>query len=56
MITPGNGWERNWDPVSQTPWLFNSETKHFISYDDPESLSIKVDHAVCEDLAGVMVW
>ncbi|CEP15061.1 hypothetical protein [Parasitella parasitica] len=56
MITPGKGWERNWDSVSQTPWLFNPETKHFISYDDPQSLSIKVQHAVCEDLAGVMVW
>ncbi|GAN08582.1 chitinase [Mucor ambiguus] len=56
MVTPGKGWERNWDQVSQTPWLFNPETKHFISYDDPESLNIKVEHAICEDLAGVMVW
>ncbi|EPB85064.1 hypothetical protein HMPREF1544_08193 [Mucor circinelloides 1006PhL] len=56
MVTPGKGWERNWDQVSQTPWLFNPDTKHFISYDDPESLNIKVQHAICEDLAGVMVW
>ncbi|OAD09139.1 glycoside hydrolase family 18 protein, partial [Mucor lusitanicus CBS 277.49] len=56
MVTPGKGWERNWDQVSQTPWLFNPDTKHFISYDDPESLNIKVEHALCEDLAGVMVW
>ncbi|KAL9556860.1 hypothetical protein MBANPS3_001682 [Mucor bainieri] len=56
MVTPGKGWERTWDQVSQTPWLFNPETKHFISYDDPESINIKVEHAICEDLAGVMVW
>lgn len=56
FITPGEGWQRHWDDVSQTPWLFNSETKNFISYDDPQSLNIKVEHALCEDLAGVMVW
>lgn len=56
FVTPGEGWQRNWDEVSQTPWLFNPETKNFISYDDPKSLNIKVEHALCEDLAGVMVW
>lgn len=56
MVTAGEGWQRNWDDVSQTPWLFNPSTKDYISYDDPQSLSIKVQHAICEDLAGVMVW
>lgn len=56
FVTPGEGWQRHWDQVSQTPWLFNPTTKNFISYDDPQSLNIKVEHALCEDLAGVMVW
>lgn len=56
FVTPGPGWERHWDKVSQTPWLFNPITKNFISYDDPQSLKVKIDHALCEDLAGVMVW
>ncbi|KAI9487823.1 MAG: glycoside hydrolase [Benjaminiella poitrasii] len=56
MITPGKGWQRNWDKTTQTPWLFNPATKVFISYDDPQSLNIKIQHALCEDLAGVMVW
>lgn len=55
-LTAGEGWQRYWDEVTQTPWLFNPATKHFISYDDPQSLKIKVEHALCEDLAGVMVW
>lgn len=42
--------------MTKTPWLFNPSTKHYISYDDPQSLDIKVQHALCEDLAGVMVW
>ncbi|EIE85542.1 hypothetical protein RO3G_10252 [Rhizopus delemar RA 99-880] len=54
FITPGEGWVRHWDDVTQTPWLFNPTTQHYITYDDPQSLNIKVQHALCEDLAGVM--
>ncbi|KAJ2394166.1 hypothetical protein GGI05_002161 [Coemansia sp. RSA 2603] len=49
-------WVKQWDPVSQTPWLFNPSTKQFISYDDPQSLKIKVDYAASKGLAGTMIW
>jgi chitinase len=49
-------WVRNWDSISQTPWLFNPSSKTFISYDDPQSIKVKVDYALCQDLNGVMVW
>lgn len=49
-------WIRKWDKVTQTPWLFNPKDKTFISYDDPKSISIKVDYALCKDLGGVMVF
>ncbi|RKP37176.1 glycoside hydrolase [Dimargaris cristalligena] len=52
--TTGAGWTRNWDTKSQTPWLFNEQTKNFISYDDPTSLRIKVDYARQQQLGGVM--
>lgn len=52
----GPGWQRYWDDVTKTPWLFNPETKIYISYDDPQSLSVKVNHALCENLGGLMVW
>ncbi|CAO3687683.1 hypothetical protein G6F70_001222 [Rhizopus microsporus] len=56
FVSTGAGWTRHWDDVSQTPWLFNPSSQIYITYDDPQSLSIKVQHAMCEDLAGVMVW
>ncbi|KAI8376995.1 glycosyl hydrolases family 18-domain-containing protein [Blakeslea trispora] len=56
LITADKGWYRQWDNATKTPWLFNPSTKQYISYDDPSSLQIKIQHAVCEDLAGVMVW
>ncbi|ORZ08325.1 glycoside hydrolase [Absidia repens] len=52
----GDGWIRHWDDHSKTPWLFNPASKLFISYDDPESLQIKVDYVGCEELGGVMIW
>ena len=56
MVTAGQGWKRYWDDYAKTPWLFNPQSNIYISYDDPQSLQIKIDHALCEDLAGVMVW
>lgn len=49
-------WVRQWDSKSQTPWVFNPQTSIFISYDDPQSLKIKVDYAASKGLAGGMVW
>ena len=49
-------WIRQWDKVSQTPWLFNPKTKIFISYDDPQSIAVKVKYAKSKNLGGVMVW
>ncbi|KAJ2841259.1 hypothetical protein GGI22_007967, partial [Coemansia erecta] len=54
--TAASPWVRQWDSVSQTPWLFNPSTKQFISYDDPKSLKIKVDYAASKGLAGTMIW
>lgn len=49
-------WVRQFDPVSQTPWVFNPNTKAFISYDDPQSLKVKVAYAASKGMAGAMVW
>ncbi|KAI8865569.1 chitinase, partial [Ramicandelaber brevisporus] len=52
----GSGWSRYWDDTTKTPWLFNNQTKVFISYDDPVSLGYKVDYAAAQGLLGVMTW
>ena len=54
--TAGTPWIRNWDNITQTPWLFNPTDKTFISYDDPQSLGIKINYALCQGLGGAMVW
>ncbi|KAG0002666.1 hypothetical protein BGZ79_002550 [Entomortierella chlamydospora] len=54
--TPASGWSRYWDDGTQTPWLFQASTNTFISYDDIQSLTIKVNYVKQLGLRGVMVW
>ncbi|KAJ2706656.1 hypothetical protein FB645_001406 [Coemansia sp. IMI 203386] len=54
--TASGAWTRQWDSVTQTPWLYNKDTKIYLSYDDPDSIKIKSDYAASRGLAGVMIW
>ncbi|KAJ2443285.1 hypothetical protein GGF42_006686, partial [Coemansia sp. RSA 2424] len=49
-------WVRTWDSATSTPWLFNPSTNTFITYDDPQSIQLKVNYAAAKGLAGTMVW
>ncbi|KAJ2741215.1 hypothetical protein GGI20_005344 [Coemansia sp. BCRC 34301] len=49
-------WVRTWDSATSTPWLFNPSTNTFITYDDPQSIQLKVSYAAAKGLAGTMVW
>ncbi|KAJ1833274.1 hypothetical protein LPJ63_002899 [Coemansia sp. RSA 2711] len=51
-----NGWQRFWDPQTQTPWLFHNASSTYIGYDDPESLAIKANYIITSGLVGAMVW
>ncbi|KAI9296613.1 glycoside hydrolase, partial [Neoconidiobolus thromboides FSU 785] len=50
------GWIRKFDSITQTPWLFNKNTKTFIAYDDIQSLKVKTDYVRCNGLRGAMLW
>ncbi|KAJ2721831.1 hypothetical protein GGI07_003714 [Coemansia sp. Benny D115] len=49
-------WLRNWDSISLTPWVFNTNSKIFISYDDPWSVSAKANYVLERGLGGVTVY
>ncbi|MEK8127917.1 glycosyl hydrolase family 18 protein [Paenibacillus filicis] len=49
-----NGYTRYWDSSAQAPYLFNGNT--FISYDDPQSLALKVQYLKNNNLGGIMFW
>ncbi|KAJ2398257.1 hypothetical protein GGI23_003263, partial [Coemansia sp. RSA 2559] len=54
--TTGEDWIRMWDSKTSTPWLYNPQMRRFISYDDPASISKKVELARTKNLKGMMAW
>ncbi|OZJ02245.1 hypothetical protein BZG36_04914 [Bifiguratus adelaidae] len=51
-----NGWMRQYDPKTETPWLFHPGNNTFISYDDPISVKAKVDYIKSKKFRGGMYW
>ena len=51
-----NGYVRYWDTAAKAPYLWNPETRTFVTYDDAESFAGKVDYVKAQGLAGVMFW
>lgn len=51
-----NGFIKYWDDVAKAPYLFNRETKIFITYDDERSIREKCAYIKKNNLAGAMFW
>jgi chitinase len=51
-----NGFVRRWDAKAQAPYLWNAATRHFISYDDAQSLAAKARYVKAHRLGGIMYW
>jgi chitinase len=51
-----NGFTRYWDATASAPYLYNSTTRTFVSYEDPESLALKARYVLDHQLAGMMFW
>lgn len=51
-----NGWKSYWDDTTKTPYAYNAAKKQYVTFDDPDSLSAKVDYAKKHKLQGIMLW
>ncbi|MEO6188048.1 MAG: glycoside hydrolase family 18 protein [Ginsengibacter sp.] len=51
-----NGYIKYWDDVAKAPYLFNAQTKYFITYDDERSIREKCEYIKKHGLAGAMFW
>lgn len=49
-----NGFTRYWDDFCKAPYLWNG--RHYIGYDDPESLKHKAEFIKSRGLRGAMFW
>jgi chitinase len=52
----GQGFKRYWDDAAKAPYLYNAEKHIFVSYEDPESLTVKCAYVRSHKLGGVMFW
>jgi len=50
------GYVRYWDADARVPYLWNETSRSFISYEDPQSLAVKVCYVQAHHLGGVMFW
>jgi len=57
MISSG-AYTRYWDDIAKVPYLYSPSMHqgHFISYEDAESLTYKIDYLLELELGGVMFW
>ncbi len=50
------GFVRQWDAQAQAPYLWNAQTRAFITYDDPQSIAAKAQYVRKHKLGGMMFW
>ncbi|GAA6062786.1 hypothetical protein JCM10212_002155 [Sporobolomyces blumeae] len=51
-----NGYTRKWDDCSSTPFLYNTNRKVVVTYDDPYSLGLKGNLANEQGIGGLAMW
>ncbi len=47
---------RHYDSVAVAPWLWNAEKKVFLSTEDKDSINVKADYVIDQEIGGIMFW
>jgi chitinase len=47
---------QRWDSAARVPWLYDSTSGTWVTYDDPRSIREKVRYVREQRLGGVMIW
>ena len=50
------GFVRYWDPVGMAPYLYNAETKTFVTYNDAQAELARTKYVKDKGLGGIMFW
>jgi len=51
-----SGYTQYWDDIAMAPYAYNSATRTFATYDNEESVRLKVHYVKKNKLGGVMFW
>jgi chitinase len=49
-------WKQYWNPVAQSPWLYNAAERKFASFENPASIGIRSTYAKQSGLLGSFMW
>ena len=55
-LIKNDGYTRQWDASAKAPYLWQPDSSIVLTYDDPESLTLKCDYLKSKGLAGIMFW
>jgi chitinase len=55
-LVNAQGYARYWDATAEAPYLYNAETKTFITYNDAETEASRTAYVRKMGLGGVMFW
>ena len=55
-LSKNSDYSRHWDEKAGAPYLFSKKDSTWITYEDPESLSLKMNYVKEKGLAGAMFW
>jgi chitinase len=50
------GFARYWDADAGVPYLYNAQSRVFVTYEDPQSLAGKCQYVTEQNLGGMMFW
>lgn len=51
-----NGYTYYWDETAKAPYYYNPQTRYFVTFDDPKSVSLKTKYVMDQNLNGIMFW
>jgi chitinase len=55
-LVGNDGFVRHFDTWAQAPYLWNARKRLFVTYEDPQSLSVKTRYIREHGLGGAMFW
>ncbi len=56
VFSGAGGYTRFWNATAQVPYLYSASAKKFITYDDAQSMGVKMNFANQKALGGTMFW
>ena len=56
QLSVDSGYVHHWDDIAKAPYVYNPEKKIFVTYDDKQSVELKMKYVIDNNLGGIMFW